>query len=230
MPLRPRHTTASLLTLRIACILTLFMQTQCGLSADDQQQLRTILRRPIAMVQADHVLYVANRDTGSISVVDSASGVVLNEVVVSSRLDDLAILSSSRTLLAVNSESHELIVLQMFRDAARVPGIRKKRSEGLAKYPVSIVSAPDGERASCVSKWSRRLTVIDANTFSFERTLRKFVDLPFVPLRQCFLNDRLVLVADAHGGELAIVDAAAGELISHQKLIGHNIRGLAVTD
>ena len=56
------------------------------------------------------------------------------------------------------------------------------------------------------------------------------LDLPFRPRGLVLLGDgsRLV-VADAFGGRLAVVDPARGTLESVRTLPAHNIRGLALT-
>jgi hypothetical protein len=38
-----------------------------------------------------------------------------------------------------------------------------------------------------------------------------------------------VVVADAFGGHLAVVDVAAGRLVAVHELTGHNLRGLAIS-
>ena len=181
------------------------------------------------MVQADDCLWIANRQTGSISIVDLASGNVQNEIVVSERLDDLITIPDTRALIAVDSESHQLLVLERSLESNGVSGLRTLSTQPVAKYPVSLAVSPNGELLTCASKWSRRLTIIESKLLLSGNASQKIVDLPFVPLRQCFLDNRFVLIADAHGGELAIVNAVNGELRSRQKLIGHNIRGLSLS-
>src|SRR5256885_7131117 len=72
------------------------------------------LRRPVALAESadGRWLYVANRDLGSVSVVDLLSRKVAAEHQVGQSLADLKRLSSSSRLLAVDESGHELIVLE----------------------------------------------------------------------------------------------------------------------
>src|SRR5438132_420395 len=55
--------------------------------------------------------------------------------------------------------------------------------------------------------------------------------LPLAPREQCVLpGPAQVAVADAFGGQLAVVDASAGRLVALHELNAHNLRGLAVND
>jgi YVTN family beta-propeller protein len=56
------------------------------------------------------------------------------------------------------------------------------------------------------------------------------VDLPFAPRLQLFLPKAgKLLVADSHGGQLAVVDPGRGKVESVRTLPAHNIRGLALS-
>ncbi|MCH8145664.1 MAG: SDR family oxidoreductase, partial [Gemmatimonadetes bacterium] len=83
--------------------------------------------------------------------------------------------------------------------------------------------------------WSRRLTVVDLSIPQDAKqaplmTVRKTVSLPFAPREQVLVRgDAKLLVADSHGGKLAILDAADGTLEAVRELPAHNIRGLCAT-
>ena len=56
----------------------------------------------------------------------------------------------------------------------------------------------------------------------------KTLDLPFPPRKQLLIrNDSKLIVADAFGGRLAVVEVASGKVESVRALPAHNIRGLA---
>jgi cytochrome c peroxidase len=55
------------------------------------------------------------------------------------------------------------------------------------------------------------------------------VALPFPPREQLPLGDTKLVVADAFGGRLAVVDLARGAVESVRTLPGHNVRGLALS-
>src|SRR5262249_32981776 len=103
-------------------------------------------------------------------------------------------------------------------------------------YPASVAVGADGRRAAVASLWSRRVEVVDltplsAPSGSVALRVVHTVRLPFAPRNQCVLPGRSqVVVADAFGGHLAVVDAASGKLVATHELNGHNLRGLAVSD
>lgn len=179
-----------------------------------------VLRRPVAMVRAHDHLWVANRQTGTVSIIDPGTGRVRHEVAVSTRLDDLLPVPKTQTLVAVDSESDQLFTLQMTFSDDRPIDLKTLSVQSVARYPVSLAASPNGKLVSCASKWSRRLTVLQSSDLSAGHAPGDVADLPFPPLKQIFLSNRFVLVADAHGGELAVVDAQSGEIRSRQKLPG----------
>jgi hypothetical protein len=118
-------------------------------------ELTAQLRRPVALAQSEdgRWLYVANRDSGSISVVDLASRQVVCEHALGKRLADLAAIAGSDRLLAVDEAAHELLILE-----SSGPELKVAQRLVVSPYPVSICLAPDGRQATIASLWSRRLT------------------------------------------------------------------------
>jgi hypothetical protein len=189
------------------------------------------LRRPVAaaFLADGHTLCVANRSAGSVSLVNLSQGCVRAEVAIGQRLAGLAALPDRRHVLVVDDQRHELVVL--FFDGNRLT-VRARLPVG--PYPVSIAVQADGTRATVAGLWSRRLEVVDLTPLSSSVgnvTLRVLhvVPLPFAPREQCALPCRpYVIVADAFGGHLAVVDVASGKLTANHELAGHNLRGLAL--
>src|SRR5262249_31171464 len=135
-----------------------------------------------------------------------------------------------RHVLVVDDARHELIALVL--DGPRLT-IRARGPVG--PYPASVAVQPDGMRATVASLWSRRVEVVDLASLSAPagpvnlRVLHT-VRLPFAPRLQCMLPQRSqVVVADAFGGHLAVVDVAAGRVVAVHELTGHNLRGLALS-
>src|SRR5262249_51232050 len=116
------------------------------------------------------------------------------------------------------------------------PSLDAPRRVKVEPGPVSVQVDADGGRCYVASLWSRRLVVIElvprAGTGDAADGLRvgKSIPLPFPPRRQLLLTDptRLV-VADAFGGRLAVLDPARGEVESVRVIPAHNIRGLALS-
>src|SRR6185312_15052039 len=56
------------------------------------------------------------------------------------------------------------------------------------------------------------------------------IDLPFNARCQCLVaDDARLVVADACGGSLAVIDVEALRVVSVREMIGHNIRGLVLS-
>lgn len=206
-------------------------------------------RRPTSLAFAGDRLVVANRATGSVSVVDVATRRVTNEVPIARRLSSIVALPCSTQptstqptstqptttqpnsiyLLATDEATHELLVLS--RSGEDVAIVAR---HAVASYPVDVRASGDGTWAAVTSLWSRRLTVVDMRWNARERSgpptisARHVVDLPFAPRRLLIAPDqRHVLVADNFGGLLAIVDAATGVTRSVSRIQGHHVDGLA---
>jgi YVTN family beta-propeller protein len=181
------------------------------------------LRRPVALVPAGDGkrLFVANR-AGSVSVLDTAKRQVIAEIDTGRRLADLAAAPGGR-LLAVDEAAGELIVLETKGVSV---GVAHRLHVG--ESPVSVRPAGDGSRALVVCLWPRKAVVVDVPQGKAPR-VGKTIALPFAPRLQLPLpGGDEVVIADAFGGRLAVVDAGRGTLESVRSLPGHNLRGLAV--
>jgi mono/diheme cytochrome c family protein len=183
------------------------------------------LRRPVALVAADggRRLFVANRSAGTISLIDSDGGRVIDETAVGLLLADLADAGDSR-LLAVDEAAGELLVLKCERDRLTVTDRVR-----VGDTPVSV-RALAGTKAAVSCLWPRQLAVLDVEPGKRPR-LAKMIDLPFAPRGLLVLPGGVrVVVADAFGGRLAVVNAERGTVDSVRSVPGHNIRGLAVSE
>lgn len=184
------------------------------------------LRHPVAAVPlADgRTLAVANRRSGTISLVDLAAGRVRDEIAVGDGLADLAALPDRRHLLAVDAEAYALIVLAdgggQLNVVTRLP---------VGSDPVSVAVTGDGRLATVTDQWSRHVIVIDVSAPAAPHVVHT-IRLPFSPRLQCPLpGGTRVAVADAFVGGLAVVDAASGRLVAAHELRGHNLRGLHIS-
>src|SRR5262245_47169823 len=125
----------------VATVCVLGLAVCWGLSADRTPPLteRALFRRPVAAVCLDgHTLCVANRDSGSLSLVDLETNRVRDEVAVGRRLAGLAVLPDGKHLLAVDEQRHELIALTF--DGSSL-AVRARLAVG--PYPVSVAVQPD---------------------------------------------------------------------------------------
>jgi len=198
-----------------------------ALGADIHLTTRPALRRPLAIVpSADgRRLFVANR-VGTLSVVDPLAGRVESETLIGKRISSLTALDGDASrLLATDEEAGKLLMLDPGIDS-----VRRCAELSVADTPVQVRTSRDGSLAAVTSLWARRLTLVSITrdpvpAFGVVRT----VDLPFAPRELLFLPDGALLVADSHGGQLAIVDVAQAKIKLLRKLPGSNIRGLALS-
>jgi cytochrome c peroxidase len=186
-------------------------------------ELQRQLRRPVALCvdPAGDWLYVACRESGTLCVVDLHRQEVAAEHRVGQRLADVQWLPGTRKLLAVDEAAHELLVLlaqgREVQVVSRVP---------VSAYPVTVLAAPDGMYATVASLWSRRLARVDLDDVP---RVRWVLDLPIAPRGQLWLQEHgRLLVADAFGGRLALVDPGRGVVADWRQLPAHNIRGLGL--
>ncbi|APW61902.1 cytochrome c peroxidase [Paludisphaera borealis] len=189
------------------------------------------LRKPEALILVDGGtrLLTANRGAGTISIVDVESRRVAAEVNVGRGLADLKELPGGRWLLAVDQAAGELVLVERQGDV-----IRRASATPVASDPARVVVGADGLRAVVVSRWSRTLTFL-----AWDRPASPEVPpavrvvstlaLPFSPLDAAAVpggSPSLLVVADAFGGRLALIDQDAPAIVSDWNLPGHNLRSL----
>ena len=170
----------------------------------------------------ESLLYVANRDAGSVTIVDGKALKLVSETKIGQRMTDLTRLGE-RHLLASDEAQHELILLSAEADkvevAHRLP---------VSPYPQNIVVTSDAKRAYVSSLWSRQVSVIDLSDLQAPKVTCK-IDMPLAPKKQLLVkDDKILIVADNFAGRLAIVDCQTNKVITVRKFFAENIRGLAI--
>jgi YVTN family beta-propeller protein len=183
----------------------------------------------VALVDGDRRLLAANRQSGSISVIDPVTRRVLAEHDVGRGLADLVALPDDRHVLAVDQAGHDILLLNRLADAIEVLARVQ-----VSPDPVRIVVSSDGSSCVVASRWSRRLTFLElacGQSPAIEPSLKIIapLDLPFCPRELVASRDgSKLVVADTFGGKLALVDWRRRALESVRSLPAHNIRGLAL--
>ncbi len=201
-----------------------------GLWAENVEPLhrQARLRRPLALVMSGDYLLAANR-SGSVSVLDVRRLSTLGEYRVGERLSALVALDDAEDdegrLLALDERAHALLVLTRDQET-----ITLRHRIPVSPYPVSLSLIDSGERAIVAGLWSRRLDLVRLPDEGSPRVADS-LQLPFAPRQQVVLpGDEKLLVADASGGRVALVDVPAFELERVLELPAHNIRGMTLSE
>ena len=205
------------------CVASLLLVQVGAASAQDQKD-QPQLRRPVAMVLAGNHLLVANQQSGTISVIDPSKGTVQSEIKVGQTLSDLVLLPDGQALLALSDSQGQLIGLRSKPDL-----FEPTFHLDVGSSPTSLMVSHDGTTCSIAQKWAHWLTFVGlpSNQHSQPRILCR-LDLPFAPGKQWLSPDgKILIVADAFGGDLAIVEFLARKLLSVRRLEGHEIGGMA---
>lgn len=201
-------------------------------SADKNENAKR--RHPIALVLTNggQRLYVANQRSGTISVIDLATQKVEAERVVARSLSSLAAAPDGCHLVGTDDESHEVILIG--RDGTTPTVLRRVE---VSRFPVQIRLSADGASAFVISLWSAEVTKVaftpplSSGAEPIPQILiEKTRELPFAP-GQALLTakDQKLIVTDAFGGRLAVLNTGDLSLDSVRALPAHNIRGLALS-
>lgn len=196
----------------------------------DAATLERRLRRPVAVAASSDGkwLYTSNRDSGSVSIIDTNTLTVVEEITVGGRLSDLVAVPQSGLILALDEENHQLVVLKQLNGQWQAV----TRST-VASFPICLLWDAANSRCFISSLWSRQVTALrlsfieDAINVHIDGT----IPLPFEPREMCLAaEDHHLIIADAFSAGLAIVDTDDWKLSAIKKIPGHNIRGLAIDD
>ena len=181
---------------------------------------RAVVSSPVAAVEAEWV--VADSISGlavaadCLLVLDDKNHRVLT-------VQDQDSLSSENRL---QNSSHSSSRHSLVDSSASLSLLAGSALEVPAK-PVGISVAPNGTMFAVSSLWAHTVTIAELNSERRAQRVRK-VELSFAPRELLFLNDRLLVIADAFEGQLVVTDVTTGQLVGGREINGHNIRGLSL--
>jgi cytochrome c peroxidase len=166
-------------------------------------------------------LIAACEKSGTLAVIDTVERRLVSEISIGKAVAALAGSPDGSILVACDDIANQLILLdrsgQDISVRARVP---------LPPKPVRVALDPAGKTAFVSSSWSRQLSRVDISTAQVSAA----IPLGFAPRECTFLvPGRTLIVADAFGGQFALVDAAEARVVRQLEIPGHNIRGLALS-
>ena len=195
-------------------------------SGGDALREKPALRRPVALGIYGDWLLCGNRDSGSVSLVDLDLLEVRSEYRIGPGLGDLE--STGTGALVTDPVTGRLLSLSLdegkLKTTAMIPVIGA---------PQDIAVAQSGKSCSVASPWNRQVTLVELDEIEggqVRMVKTAEVRLPFAPGLQVFCrNDTLLVVADAFGGNLALVDPQDGKLLGTRVIEAHGIRGLVAS-
>jgi YVTN family beta-propeller protein len=177
------------------------------------------------LIEGGKRLAVANEGTGSVSLVrlqwDDAARVT--EASVGGALTDLVAVPATNWLLATDSGSHELRAIRIEGEKVVAGPVLK-----MAEHPVSVCVSSDGRLATVASLWSRCVTVVAIDGATGGLSSLAVLPVEFAPRLQIAVDDSRVLVIDAFGGGLALVNLSDRSVKHLKPIRGGNIRGVAL--
>ena len=183
------------------------------------------LRRPVAIVANGDRVLVANRRSGTISVIQPFAGKVVAEHSVAARIADMIAIPHTDAVFVLDDGQDRLLTVSLDDADVSIDFVTN-----VPKSAVKLVVSESRRRVFVNSKWSRELAAIDFD-IGFERAVHnRTLTLPFASHEMLLLDgERILLVADAFGGRIGVIDAANLKLLGIRTLDGHNVRGLAVS-
>ena len=195
-------------------------------------------RRPVALAACGDQLVVATRDAGALIVVDIPTRRVVSESIVGRRISHVAAGFSPGELFAVDESAHQLLRLKLARESAEDSvKLTVVERASVAKYPVALAVDVARRRLAVSGLWSRRVTMVECKASgenagdSATMMLRPVasIDVSFAPRHCLFLPDGRLVVADAFGGGLAVIDGDRRFVTQAARVQGHNLGGLALS-
>jgi YVTN family beta-propeller protein len=189
------------------------------------------LRSPVALALAERgsLLLSANQRSGTVSIVDLKAAHVVAEVPIGKAPSDLVAVSGPDEgyFLVTDWATNQLHLLLLRRGGE----LTVVDSLQVSPFPASVCCDTNGKRCFVASLWSRKLTVVDLERGPDKSRRLKTattIPLPFAPRLQALCPDgRILVVADAFGGNLAVINRAESRIQAVKTIPGHNIRGLA---
>jgi YVTN family beta-propeller protein len=185
------------------------------------------VRRPVALCLSENqeILYVANRDSGTISVVRLADDAVIEEIAIGGQPTDMALLSDGR-LLVVDQQHNRLVIVRSTGKQAEIDPIE------VAASPVRIIVDSREKYCYVSSLWSTTVSKFAlSNDTQTSPKLVQSKKLHFAPRELCLTPDEnQLIVASAFAAKIAVLNGSSLESTAVHSMLGHNIQGLAINE
>ena len=188
---------------------------------------RLTLRRPIDLARSGQWIIAANHLEGSVSVIDTTRHTFLSETRIGGHLRSLAVMKRRNILLLVDEQNHKLIPCKIVQGR-----VVSSKSVDTAHTPIHVVISEDDQLASVSCLWARQVQLfeLDVTNQVAQPHLSTTIDLPFNPgIQWVTPQGKYLIVADHHGGYLAVINLKRRQLARLYHLGIHNIRGMELS-
>ena len=180
-------------------------------------------RRPTACALSHDActLYVANRRSGTLSLINLPRSEVIGEYKLDGTAADLKLLPESEILALADSRNNELRLIDVSTVSPRIT-----QRVSVARDPIALAVSPDGRRIAISSRWGRCISILHRNDQG-PIGAPVVVSTTFEPKRLRFTLDGDLLIAlDAFGGQIVAIDPEQMKAVGTETILGHNLTGL----
>ena len=192
--------------------------------------------RPIglAYLRDAQRLLVANRDSGTITTIDPATRQVIGSwrIPEAQQLADFIVSADGQFVLTCSVTQNRVWLLKRLDDRE----FSVLQTLNVPAGPIGLTWLPVGKElnaaATVACQWGRAVVYLDLKPDAAEGsrlTARQTVLLPHAPRRMLPIQDGArLLVADAFGGAISVIQTATGTVERTKNLPGHNLHGLGM--
>ncbi|TWT38627.1 di-heme oxidoredictase family protein [Blastopirellula retiformator] len=195
------------------------------IGAESLDLQRSDLRHPqrLAMSSNGERLLTANRNSGSVSLIDLAKREVIGEFRIGQSATALTSLPHDHYLLT-DPVAHEVIEIALSDDQISIVS-----RCAVPPYPQRVAATDDGQTIYVTSLWPKQVTLLTKEAEQWRETKR--ITLPFAPRELiCLPKRNQLIVADGFGGNLAALDADDLSVQAINQFPAHNIQRLHLAD
>ncbi len=211
-------------TMNAICVLLSWMSAAMSIQAAEEPRL---FAHPVAVVMSDDgaSAFIVNRDLPTISIINTKT---LESRVISghwSGIVDAALMPNSKRLIAVSSTPPSLLAINTEPMLESEPTSKavEPTTIALKALPAKVAVSLDGGFACVSLTWDHSICIIPLAKDGDNATS---IPLSFPPKELLALPDQRFLVADAFGGQLAVIDASASTIVAVHQFPFHHIGGM----
>lgn len=194
--------------------------TTCNAAPPSTIATTTCQPRQLVFCQETKSIYVGDEASGDVLQIAPESQEITLRKHVADGLRDLVRRPNHEQLLVADNANQELILL----NAAQLTVETRISTQVEPQY---LAMAPHGDAVLVTDPWSRTAEWIQLDDGSSRQS--QPVTLSFEPGQAMAIDEHSFLVADAFGGNLAVLNFSDQPLAREFQLRGHNIGGLALS-